>query len=430
MKFDLQLLANHVNVTTDVRTSEQHYPTYNDLSAEMKTFYDMTLLDYAGPQLVHDQFGQKRPIPRNGGKTIEFRGFTSLPKALTPLTEGVTPDGQRLDVYSKTATVSQYGDYITQSDVLELTAIDNTIVEATKLLGKQAGVTLDTVTREVINAGTNVIFAPKWSGSSETAVAARSGLNSTAKLTVDLVQQAVAKLKANNAPTINGDYVAIIHPYVAYDLKRDPEWIDSYKYANPGNLYTGEIGKISGVRFVETTEAKIFRGIPLTAEAQNLTVKTNLSADTSLAVKEKITADDVTAFAARDADDKYIVVDGTAYAVSALVAGNAGSASITLASSATISADKVVAPIGSAGDGGAVFSTLVVGEGAYGVTEIEGGGLQTIVKQKGSAGTADPLDQRSSVGWKAIKTAELLLPEYIVRIESCSPRYSATAAAN
>ena len=351
-RLNLQLLANHVNVTTDVRTAGQTYPTYNDLSAEMKTFYDMTLLDYAGPQLVHDQFGQKRPIPRNGGKTIEFRGFTSLPKATTPLTEGVTPDGQRLDVYSKTATVSQYGDYITQSDVLELTAIDNTIVEATKLLGKQAGVTLDTVTREVINAGTNVIFAPKLSGSTETAVAARSGLDTTAKLTVDLVQQAVAKLKANNAPTINGDYVAIVHPYVAYDLKRDPEWIDSYKYANPENLYTGEIGKISGVRFVETTEAKVWR--------------------------------DSTCPAQVGATPAYY----------------------------------------------GVFSTLVIGDGAYGVTEIEGGGLQTIVKQKGSAGTADPLDQRSSVGWKAIKTAELLLPEYIVRIESCSPRYSATVAAN
>lgn len=348
----LQLLANHVNVTTDVRTSGQVYPTYNDLSAEMKTYYDKTLLDYAGPQLVHDQFGQKRPIPRNGGKTIEFRKFSSLPKATTPLTEGVTPDGQRLDVTAITATVSQYGDYITQSDVLELTALDNTIIEATKLLGRQAGITLDTITREIINAGTNVMYCPKISGATETAVASRAGLDTTAKLTVDVVQQVVAKLKAMNAPTFNGDYVAIIHPYVAYDLKRDPEWIDAHKYANPENLYTGEIGKISGVRFVETTEAKIWR--------------------------------DSTCPAQSGASPAYY----------------------------------------------GVFSTLFIAQGAYGVTEVEGGALQTIVKQKGSAGTADPLDQRSSVGWKAMKTAELLLPEYIVRVESCSPRYSANVLAN
>ena len=123
------------------------------LSAEMKTFYDMTLIDEATSNLVHDQFGQKRPIPKNGGKTIEFRKFAPLAKATTPLTEGVTPDGKSLAVSTITATVNQYGDYITQSDVLELTSLDNTILEATKLLGRQAGVTLDTIVRDVLNSG-------------------------------------------------------------------------------------------------------------------------------------------------------------------------------------------------------------------------------------------------------------------------------------
>ena len=332
---NLQLFANVVQTTL-----------LDGLSPEMKTFYDMTLIDEASANLVHDQFGQKRPIPANGGKTIEFRKFAPLAKAITPLTEGVTPDGKSLTVSTITATVSQYGDYITQSDVLELTALDNTIIEATKLLGKQAGATLDTVVRNALQAGTNVTYCPKiGADGSETAVTSRADLDATAQLTVDVVQQVVAKLRAQNAPTIGGDYVAIIHPYVAYDLMRDPEWIDAHKYAQPDNLYTGEIGKIAGVRFVQTTEAKIYTG--------------------------------------------------------------SGCPS-----------------------GLAVFASLFLGDGAYGVTEITGGGLQTIVKQKGSAGTADPLDQRSSVGWKAIKTAEILIPNYIVRVESCSKRFSANAAAN
>ena len=177
----LQLFVNHVNVTTDDTVG------VNDLSPEMKTFYDMVLIDEASPNLVHDQFGQKKPIPKNGGKTIEFRKFSSLAKALTALTEGVTPDGKTLNVSSVTATVSQYGDYITQSDMLELTAIDNTVVEATKLLGRQAGLTLDTVTRNVLQAGTNVSYASKWSGDTETEVNARASLNSTATLKVDTV---------------------------------------------------------------------------------------------------------------------------------------------------------------------------------------------------------------------------------------------------
>lgn len=335
MKFktiNLQLFANHVNVTTDATTG-------NNLSAEMKTFYDMTLIDEASANLVHDQFGQKRPIPQGGGKTIEFRKFSPLAKATTPLTEGVTPDGKTLDVTAITATVAQYGDYITQSDVLELTALDNTILEATKLLGRQAGATLDTITRNVLNAGTNVSYAPKVSGGVETAVGSRADLDETAQLTVKVIQKVVAKLRGQNAPTINGKYVAIAHPYVIYSLMRDPEWIDAHKYANPTNLYEGEVGEIAGVRFVQTTEAKVWK-------------------------------------------------QGTH----------------------------------------AIFSTLVIGEGAYGVTEITGGGLQTIVKQKGSAGTADPLDQRSSVGWKAIKTAELLIPNYLVRIESCVADFDNTAA--
>lgn len=334
--------TNHINVTTDVRTTGQTYPSYNDLSAEMKTYYDMTLIDEAGPQLVHDQFAQKRPIPKNGGKNIEFRKFSNLPKALTALTEGVTPDGKRLDVTTITATVSQYGDYITQSDVLELTALDNTILEATKLLGRQAGLTLDTVTRNVLQSGTNVMFCPNiGAGGVETAVDERGDLDATSALTVKVIQQAVAKMRANNVPTINGDYVAIIHPYVAYDLMRDPEWKDVKTY-DPKDWYEGELGKIANVRFVESSEAKIYAG----------------------------------------------------------------------------SADEC--PTGLA-----VFGTLLLGQGAYGTTEITGGGLQTIVKQKGSAGTADPLDQRSSVGWKAMKTAEILVENYLLRIESCSPVYSA-----
>ena len=329
MLINLQLFAEPVVQTT----------LLGGLSPEMKTFYDMTLIDEASANLVHDQFGQKRPIPKNGGKTIEFRKFAPLAKATTPLTEGVTPDGKSLTVTAITASVNQYGDYITQSDVLELTSLDNTILEATKLLGRQAGATLDTVVREVLQGTPNVTYCPKVaSGGAETEVKSRDALDNTSQLTVKVIQQVVAKLRGQNAPTINGKYVAIIHPYVAYDLMRDPEWIDAHKYTTSTNLYEGEIGEIAGVRFVQTTEAKVY-------------------------------------------------------------------------------------------DGG-VFGTLIFGEGAYGVTEITGGGLETIVKQKGSAGTADPLDQRSSVGWKAIKTAELLIPNYIVRVESKSAAFSATTSAN
>ena len=128
------------------------------LSKEMKTFYDMTLIDEAGPQLVHDQFGQKRNIPSGNGKEIEFRQFMPLAKIQDALVEGVTPDGQALDTSSLTAKVKQYGGYVIITDLLDLTAIDNVKTEATQLIGSQAGRSLDTVTREILNGGTNVQY--------------------------------------------------------------------------------------------------------------------------------------------------------------------------------------------------------------------------------------------------------------------------------
>ena len=151
--------------------------TATELSTEMKTFYSDYLIDQAKPLLVHDQFGQKHPIPKNGGKIIEFRKYSPFAKALTPITEGVTPDGNKLNVSKITAEIAQYGDYVELSDVLLLTAIDNNLVEATKLCGNQAGETLDTVTREVLVGGTNVQYAG--------GVSARSALGADNKLTVD-----------------------------------------------------------------------------------------------------------------------------------------------------------------------------------------------------------------------------------------------------
>ena len=337
LKLDLQMFAT-------ASTQNQNATSASGMSAEMKTFYEKRLIDQAEPALVHDQFGDPYPIPANGGKSIEFRKYDSLPKATTPLTEGVTPDGQTMNVSTVTAEVKQYGGWVPITDTLQLTAIDNNILQATKIIASQAGRTLDTIVRDVLAGGTNVIYAPKiGEGGAETAVTSRATLDATCQLTSDLIARAATQLKAMNADPIGTSFVGIIHPYVAYDLRRDPDWIDVHKYAQPDEIYNGEIGTLHGVRFVETSEAKIWKGTGCPA-------------------------------------------------------------------------------------GLAVFSTLILGAHAYGSTEIEGGGLEHIVKQLGYGD--DPLNQRASVGWKAHKTAERLVEQYMVRIESCSARYSATAEAN
>ena len=140
-------------------------------------------------------------------------------------------------------------------------------------------------------------------------------------------------MKNNNASKIKGAYVAIVHPFVAYDLMSDPEWIDVKNYDNK-DLYAGEIGTLYGVRFVESSEATVFKG------------------------------------------------EGA--------------------------------------DGADVFATLVIGADAYGVTKVVGGALKTIIKPLGSGGSADPLDQRSTQGWKLTHAAVILNQLNMVRIESAA----------
>ena len=394
------------------------------LSPEMKTFYDKTLVTLAGANLVHEQFGQKRPIPKNGGKTIEFRKFSKLPKAMKAITEGVTPSGNKLNVSSVSCTVDQYGDYIEQTDMLELTSVDNTIVEATKELAAQAGLTLDTVVRNELVGGTNVMYAPGLDDKDrEREITSRADVIADNKLRVKDVFRAAAELKAVNAPKINGSYVAIIHPYVSYDLMQDADsqWINIQRYASPENIFKGEIGMLGGVRFVESTEAKIYGPAVICDSLSRFTSKESISSSTtSVTVNENLTAHTFTT-------PVPVYVGGKENTITA-VSVSGGVATLTLGTAVTsLDAGDVICGRGAGRDGSAVFCTLFLGENAYGVTDIEGGGLEHIVKQRGYGN--DPLNQRSSVGWKATKVAKRLLDEYIIRFESGSS-FSATAESN
>jgi N4-gp56 family major capsid protein len=387
------------------------------LSAELKTYYSDYMIDNAVPNLIHDQFGQEVNIPKNRGKVVEFRGYSPLAKATTPLTEGVTPSGKSLTVTTITSTLKQYGDYIELSDILLLTAIDNNLVHATRLLGNQAGETLDTVTRDIINGGTNVQYA-------DSEVAARHllvGGESTGNhyMTVDAVRRAVRTLKVGKAKKIGGSYVAIIHPDNSYDLTGDSDWVSASQYAGSGQIFEGEIGKIHGVRFVESTEAKCFHAADLVASgdnaARNLTVASYLNK--VITIDEALAAADATALAGRK-----IIVDGYLYTIKEAAAGAAGAATITINETPTHDpADGDIVYPGEAGAKGRdVYSTLFLGADAYGTTMLQGGGLENIIKQLGSAGTADPLNQRATSGWKATKTAEILVNAYMVRVETAS----------
>lgn len=300
--------------------------TYATLTNEQKTFYDRALIERLLPNLYYQKYGQKKTAPKNEGATVNFRKFNSLSPATTALTEGTTPAGSSLSVTAITASLAQYGDFVEISDKLDMVGIDPVLTETAQLLGEQAALTIDTVVRDIVTAGTNAIYS--GSATSTATVAADTNLSSA------LIKKAVRALRNANAKPVEGGYfIGLVDPDVAYDLMNDSLWEDVSKYNGGVNIMKGEIGKLAGVRFIETTNNKIKEG--------------------------------------------------------------AGASSID------------------------VHCTMIIGKDAYGVVDVEGSSApEMIVKPHGSAGTADPLNQRATSGWKALFTAARLNELAMIRIET------------
>ena len=405
------------NMELQLFAGEMNTQTTGGLSAEMKTYYGMELLENARPQLVHNQFAATKGLPVGGGKTVEWRKFGAFDKALTPLTEGVTPDGSGISVSYITKELAQYGDYTTVSDMLDLTAIDDVVLEITDRHGANMGLTLDTVTRNEIQQGRQVIYAPRQeSDGKKTEVVSRYALDGSCKITSELVAKAATQLKKMNAPTFEGKYVCIIHPSVAFDLRQDEAWIAAHQYAAATELFSGEIGELHGVRFVETTEAKIYRGGDLASDSRTLTVNGAVTANAEVSFTGGTVAANALA-------GRYVLLGGKRVKVASNTA-----AKLVLEEAVTVSDKAVIYPGEGGKDGCAVYGCLFLGKGAYGVVDLSEG-TEVIVKPRGSSGTADPLDQRSSVGWKGVHAAAILYDEYMVRVE-CGSSYSGEDKAN
>ena len=241
------------------------------------------------------------------------------------------------------------------------------------------------------------------------------------KLTVADIRRAVRTLKkakarmftsSEDGRTRKPHFICICSPDATYDLQSDALWQDVSKYAGAEQLYSGEIGRLFGVVFVESTEAKVF------SQSVYTTVASHSAND-----------DTVTLASMNDTAAAYLVpgakirIGTTEYTVKSADAANR-TVTLSAAVSAAIPAGTAVysEDAGALDDnkkGLDVHGTLVFGADAYGVIDVaEGGALRTIIKPCGSAGAADPLEQRSTVGAKVeAYTAAILNDLWIVRIE-------------
>lgn len=372
------------------------------------------ILTAAAPALVHQQFGQKVDVPRGRGKIVTWDKLSPLPKAKVPLVEGVTPKGSAIHVTRMTAVPHQFGDYISTTDEFDFLSIDPSpkMLKLNETLANSAARTLDSLTADVLAGGTNVQFPNKK--------LSRSDLSSEDKITVEEVKKAVRTLKGNNAPKINNKYIAIIHTDIAHDLTNDPEWKWPHQYVDTKEIYEGEIGELFGVKFIESTEAKVFRGEDLLANRSESLQVWRVNADRkTIHIYEDIDEEEANKLVGRE-----VCIDGFTYTVVSANAGDNGGATISLNEcfSTAVKTDTIIYPAGGSQDGKPVYSTLILGADAYGVTSLQDN-LETIVKALGSAGSADPLNQRATMGWKAHFLARILEDLNMVRIETVSTRY-------
>ena len=274
MHINLQLFAdagtlvnatgNYVNAYDGTTTA---FDNVNTMDGELKTFYDTELLENARVELFYAQFAKKQKLPKRHGKTVEWRKWNTFKKA-TKLEEGVIPTGQKFGMSSKTGSIDQYGTYAAVTDTLELRAYDDVILGATEEMGASAAETQETLIRDALLINTNVLYCDNITlangsvaGTPTSTAEMEASATVMSMFTPDMVAKAVTIMKKNRVPTINGKYYAVIHPSVAYDLRKSKEWIEAHKYANTEEIYNGEIGELHGCRFVENVFAPILETV-------------------------------------------------------------------------------------------------------------------------------------------------------------------------
>lgn len=237
---DSSLTTATVNGGTNVQFDEVIKAVYSK-EIEYKAMPNMRFLQFA---TIKTELGVEP------GLTISMLTYDNLNRGGS-LTEGTRMTTQALSGSLKSITVGERGNAIAVSQLLMTSAFDDVMSSATTLLSRDYALVLDCELRDVALSGTNVVYARKTDG---TAVTQRTDLIAGCNLKVSTVKDALEVLATNNTPKIEGNYyICFVHPHQSRGLRDDPAWINASNYGAPEQQFTGEIGRIDDVRFIETT---------------------------------------------------------------------------------------------------------------------------------------------------------------------------------
>ena len=379
--------------------------TSNGMSPLMESILNRYVLEANKTRRKYTKFGQRVDIPKGKAKTVAFDKLSPLPKATTPLTEGVTPKGAAINITRVKGEPEQFGNYVSYTDQLDFFANDPSpeVLKYAELLTENQLETFEHLDAMELASGLNVFYA----GDAES----RSEL--TDVLTVKDVRRAVTSLKRNKVQPADGtDYIAFIHPDVVYNIYNDEEWRQPHTYRDTKQLYDGEIGRLFGVRFIEDPDAYVFRGEPFADKYDELSVA---KVDgNKIYIAETLETSDATAIS-----NKPVWIDNRKYTIASATAGENGEAYLTMSENLTgkmVVSDMKIYPGEGGLNGKPVYSTVIIGKNAFGTAGDKT--AEIINKSLGSAGTSDPLNQRGTVGWKSYRFFKILEQTKMLRIES------------
>lgn len=256
-------MANAITGTGNLSGSPTAYPgTNTSLTQSIQTIWSKEILFQAMPILRMEQFAVKKTeLGVAPGLTINFMRYQNLDNA-SPLVEGKRMETHALTAEQFSITVSEHGYAVAVSELLLNASFDDVMASASRLLGRNMAVYLDTQARDTLYTATSQVFGyvnppsgaiTQWSpytqGAVGTGVAGEGAHLSTAT-----VKDAVETLASKNVPRLGETYVAFVHPHQSRRLRDNPEFIEVTKYAAPGNFMLGEIGRLYDCVFIETTQ--------------------------------------------------------------------------------------------------------------------------------------------------------------------------------
>lgn len=231
----------------------------------VQTAFDTAVNWYLNDQVFFRTLIDKHPVSQAmPGSAVTLTILGQLPVNSTPLTENVDVDAQAMPAPRQvTITLNEYGNAVTTTRKLEVTAFTGTVVsDVAQEVATNMVESLDPLYRTLLDGATNKLYI-HTNGTIQTT----DPTTNTGPITAKGATAAVSLLRARKAPTRDGmNYIAYIHPDVSFDLRTEAgsAWTAAHTQVDTGEVYRGEIGTFQGARYIETPRCTKAAGTPIT----------------------------------------------------------------------------------------------------------------------------------------------------------------------